>query len=104
MKAVLDKKNQETLAGHTGPVAVDVAIQSDQSADPEYYQFTPAAVGQDKGNSMNLPQAKGSPYDDNDAADSDEDDANGSDDDEDDEDGERDDDKHDEDDVANMGP
>jgi hypothetical protein len=71
MKAVLDKENQESLAGHAGPVPVDVAIESGQSADLEYYQFTPAAIGQDKGNSLNLPQAKGSPYDDNDGADSD---------------------------------
>ncbi|KAI9663916.1 MAG: hypothetical protein M1821_007407 [Bathelium mastoideum] len=84
MKAVLDKKNQEFLAGHTGPVPVDVTIQSDPSADPEYYQFTPAAVGQDKEGSLKLPQARGLPYDDNDAADSDDDD--GDDDDEHDED------------------
>jgi len=96
MKAVLDKKNQESLAGHAGPVPVDVAVQSAQSADPEYYQFTPAAVGQDKGNSLNLPQAKASPYDDIDAADSDEDDANRSDNDDDDDDDD-DDDKHEDD-------
>ncbi|KAG0645025.1 hypothetical protein D0Z07_9198 [Hyphodiscus hymeniophilus] len=92
MKVVLDKENQESLAGHTGPMIIDVAIQSGQSADPEYYQFTPTAVGEDKGNSLNLPQAEGSPYDDNDAAsDSDGVDGNGIDDGEDNEEDEDDD-------------
>lgn len=71
------------------PMPVDVGIQSSQSADLECYQFTPAAVGQDKNKSLDLSQAKASPYDDNDVVDSDEDDVNGSDAGEDDEDEER---------------
>jgi hypothetical protein len=105
MKSSLDKKNQEFLAGHTGPVPVVATIQSGPFANPEYYQFTPAAVGQEKGNSLNLPQAKGSPYNDNDATGSDKDIANGSSDDDDDDDDDddngddngNDDDKYDED-------
>ena len=71
MKMVTEKKRQEFLKAETGPVPIDVTIQSDPSMDPEYYQFTPAAVGKSKKNALNLPQAKGSPYDDNDVADSD---------------------------------
>lgn len=62
MKAVLDKKNQESLGGHTGPVPVEVTVVSDPSTEPEHYLFTAAAVGQYQG--MNLPHAKESPYDD----------------------------------------
>lgn len=76
MKAVEDKKNQEFLDAHTGPQPVEVVIQPTSSASPDYYQFTPAVVGQDKGNALDLPRAKGSPYDDNDAPGSDDDEDN----------------------------
>ncbi|KAJ5552383.1 hypothetical protein N7494_001761 [Penicillium frequentans] len=75
LRAVLHKRNQESLAGHTGPLPIEVAIQSSSSVDPDYYQLTPAAVGKDRDNSLNLPQAKGSPYGDGDATDSDLDEA-----------------------------
>ena len=83
MKAVMDKKRQESLATDTGPVPVDIAFQTGPSTEPEYYQFTPAAIGRDERNSLNLPQAKGSPYDNNDVADSKEDETHDDDNDED---------------------
>jgi hypothetical protein len=66
MKAVSDKKKQKHLAGHTGPVPVDVSIRSE--TETEDYQFTPAAVGQVNQGTLYLPSAKSSPYDDQDGS------------------------------------
>jgi hypothetical protein len=64
MKIVSDKKKQKHLASHAGAIPVDVTIPSVTSTEPEYYHFTPAAVGEDSQASLHLPQASGSPYDD----------------------------------------
>lgn len=63
MKVVSDKKKRKHLAGPKGPILVDVMVQSQTSGELEDYRFTPAAVRRD---GQGLPQARGSPYDDQD--------------------------------------
>jgi hypothetical protein len=64
MKAESDKKKRKHLASHPGPMPVDVSIPSETLAEPEDYHFTSAAIGTDTQVSLQLPQARGSPYDD----------------------------------------
>ena len=79
MKAVLDKKKQEFLAGGTSPTPVDVDISKcSSSAEPEYCQLIPCAVGKDSREFRGLPQARGTLYDESEDDESDESDVENS--------------------------
>ena len=76
MKAVLNKKKQESLASSIRPVPVDIEILKDPSTEPEYFQLTPCAVGEDVREFGNLSRAKGTPFDESGDEDSDDSEAN----------------------------